>query len=160
MVRLETGASPLDYVSNISAHSITCRNGQSAFFTQPHTRHIGAFHVTDVRSYSCDSTLELDGGYEQDGMAAGFFSNESTFSNVLGVYGHHAQAFHHTDVGSCAPCATQTTHLNYKVAVTGIEARGYPQPSNRTACYYWVRWKGCPWSPFLPMKKVGTHSER
>eukprot|EP00054_Salpingoeca_dolichothecata_P033922 m.268347 g.268347 ORF g.268347 m.268347 type:complete len:179 (-) comp36347_c0_seq1:65-601(-) len=143
-LRLESGGGGLEFIDRIYGRNITCRNGFSAFMSEPHTQDNGVYHVKDLYGYGCAAVVQVNGGYSQHGLPPGHFDNASTLLNVYGQYGTRAQVNRDQLGPSCAPCAHENTPPNYKVLVSNITAKGYPKPSNRTSCYFWIRWKGCP----------------
>lgn len=145
-LRLETGVGSAGaFVGGITARNIVGRNCSAAFMSEPHCQKNGRFVVENVTTFSCLVGALLNGGYldpkRHPGQSAGWFSNDSAVHGVRSVFGTHSQP-DATDYPwpSCSPCGSENTALNYEVAVTGIQAVGFPPPANRTACVLWPRW--------------------
>jgi photosystem II stability/assembly factor-like uncharacterized protein len=143
-LRLETGIGG-GYVGEITAKNITCRNGFAAVMSEPHCQSNGRFVVEKVRSFGCSVAVLSNGGYvdtkRHPGLPPGRFDNTSQVSDVVGVYGLHAQPEEGVvDWPACAVWGDENSLLNYEVAVTNVKAVHFPPPSNRTALVHWKRW--------------------
>ncbi len=146
-VRLESGGLGDEYIGGITVKNVTCRDGHAALMLEPHTQRNGVVHATDIRSYDCGMTLEINGGYEQEGKPPGWFSNASTISGVTSYYGRPGFAeWNKTkwNATACAAWVSANTNWNYYPTVQNVQAIGYPAPSNRTTHVYWKRWLACP----------------
>lgn len=143
-LRLETGIGG-GYVGGITASNITCRNGHAAVMAEPHCQVNGRFSVDGVLSLGCAVAVETNGGYidtrRHPGAPAGTFSNDSQVTNVVGVFGEHAQSAEGVnDWPACTVWGNENAALNYRVSVERIRAEGFPPPSNRTTLVHWERW--------------------
>ena len=108
----------------------------------------GVFRVRGATSVGCSATVLLNGGYSQQGLPPGHFSNDSSVQGITGVYGRpgHAQWNKHVhNASACWPCIHENLELNYEVAVTNVHATGFPPPANRTTCVYLNRNHPCPY---------------
>eukprot|EP00037_Helgoeca_nana_P017081 m.161219 g.161219 ORF g.161219 m.161219 type:complete len:150 (+) comp23830_c0_seq1:191-640(+) len=142
---METGIGG-GYVGDITGKNITCRDGFAAVMSEPHSQKNGEFTVDGVLSVGCSVGVLTNGGYVDDkrhpSEGAGHFSNTSSVTNVLGVYGTHAQP----EEGivkwpACTVWGDENAVLNYDVAVTGATAEGFPPPADRTKLVHWERWE-------------------
>lgn len=150
-LRLETGAHGAGaVVTGIVARNIICRNGHSAVLAGPHCQKNGDFHIYNVSAYSCNNAVSIGQGYvdpnKPNCTEPGVYSNSSTVTGVLGVFGRTAQVeckANCTDNWpACMPCDIGTPKIprNWVATVTDIVAQGYPKPSNRTQCMQWNKW--------------------
>ena len=120
-LRLETGIGG-GYVGGITATNITCRNGHAAVMTEPHCQVNGQFLVDGVLSLGCSVAVETNGGYRDNtrhpGLPPGTFSNTSRVTNVVGVFGEHAQAAEGVNEWpACSVWGNENSVLNYRVQV-------------------------------------------
>lgn len=138
-LRLETGVQlPGSYVGNITGKDITCRSGANAFEASPHAQQNGNFFVSDVKSFSCFTAINLVAGYIQNNATVpGFFGNGSLVHGVVATFGNDSQCddacrLNKLNGSSCAACiqgenkAHPDSQLGYTVDVQGVSAVGFP----------------------------------